>query len=154
MKRTTDNKQRPLTIVVPAYNEEDGIQAFLKEIKKELAKQKDIEVELIVVNDGSTDKTAEKLEGISGVTVLHHKHNCGYGAALKTGIRASKFDLIAIIDSDNSYYCEDIFRLLPFIKQNDMVVGLRSGNVHKQMKLRRFAKWFLIKLAEYLLDVA
>jgi glycosyltransferase involved in cell wall biosynthesis len=149
-KTISDDKVGSLSIIVPAYNEEDGIQSFLEELQKEIKRNQNADVDLIVVDDGSTDKTAEIIGKIPDIAVLYHKHNYGYGAALKTGINAARFDNIAIIDADNSYYCEDIFRLFPFIDQNDMVVGQRTGDIHERMKLRRFAKWFLIKLAEYL----
>jgi glycosyltransferase involved in cell wall biosynthesis len=139
-----------LSIIVPAYNEEDGIVSFLKELRREVKNNKNVEVELIVVNDGSTDKTPEQLESIPDITVLHHKHNYGYGAALKTGFRTARFENIAIIDADNTYNSEDIFRLLPNIEHNDMVVGSRTGIVFEKLRLRRFAKWFMIRLAEYL----
>lgn len=139
-----------LSIIIPAYNEEDGIEPFLKDLKQESSKHQDIKVEIIVVNDGSDDRTGQIVEGISGIKSLHHKHNYGYGAALKTGIKAANHDVVAIIDSDNTYDFKDIFRLFPFIEQNDMVVGARTGEVLAQQKLRRFAKWFLIKIAEYL----
>lgn len=143
-------EKRNLSIIVPVYNEEDGIESFLKELRREIRKNKDVRVEVIVVNDGSTDKTAEQLKSIPDITTSHHKHNYGYGAALKTGFRSARFENIAIIDADNTYYSKDIFRLLPNIEHNDMVVGSRTGIVFEKLRLRRFAKWFLIKLAEYL----
>lgn len=144
------NNKKTLSIIIPAYNEEDGIRSFIGELQREIGLNRDVEVELIVVNDGSVDRTGEIIGQLEGVTVLHHKHNYGYGAALKTGIQAAVHETVAIIDADNTYDCGDVFRLLPFIEQNDMVVGARMGKVIEKQRLRLFAKWFMKKLSSYL----
>ena len=77
-----------LSIVIPAYNEENGIAEIANrvlKVKPELVKVGVHEMELLVVDDGSRDRTAEVAAGIAGVTLVRHPKNRGYGAALKTG---------------------------------------------------------------------
>jgi glycosyltransferase involved in cell wall biosynthesis len=102
-----------------------------------------------VVDDGSSDDTAEEARGC-GVSLIHHPENKGYGAALKTGIHAAKNETIVIIDADITYPVSEIPSLLTKAREYDMVVGARVGtNVHIPF-VRKPAKWFLRKLASYL----
>ncbi len=97
------------SIIIPAYNEEEGVKATLEDLKKYLRDNySESDYEIIVVNDGSTDKTKEILETISGITLINHHYNKGYGAALKTGIKNSKNDWILILDADGTYPIESI----------------------------------------------
>ncbi len=143
-------KKELIGIVIPAYNEAEGIADFLKALIEEVKKHKAYSVELIVVDDGSTDDTWEKAAAFEEVTVLTHKHNKGYGASLKTGIRHSTSDTIVIIDADNSYDIEDIFLLLKHFKENDMVVGVRNVLDHKGEFMRRMARRVFRTLANFL----
>jgi glycosyltransferase involved in cell wall biosynthesis len=139
---------KPVSIVIPAYNEEESISYQIEAIKK-MATSHGIEYELIVVDDGSEDNTAYKAAD-TGVRVLHHPENRGYGAALKTGISASKYDTVVILDADGTYPAEAIPDLLAKARDYDMVVGARiDGKVHVPFA-RKPAKWFLTKLAVYL----
>lgn len=142
-----------LSIVVPAYNEEDSIGGILDKIKEVLDNKK-IKYELIVVDDGSTDKTLEIIKGKKDIKVVHHINNRGYGATLKSGIEYTTNDLIAIIDSDGTYPVSDIPKLWELIKTDesefDMVVGARIGEEVHIPFFRRPAKWFLKWLANYL----
>ncbi len=139
-----------ISIIIPAYNEAEGISEFLEKLIKEVKKHKEHSAEIIVVDDGSTDTTLKKAGVFEEVTVLAHKHNKGYGASLKTGIRASSSDTIVIIDADNSYDIEDIFVLLKHFKENDMVVGVRSVLDHKGELMRRMARRIFRTLANFL----
>ncbi|MEE9614777.1 MAG: glycosyltransferase family 2 protein [Thermodesulfobacteriota bacterium] len=138
------------TIIVPVFNEEEGVVPFLEGLLKALAAPPEAALEVIVVDDGSTDSTAEKLGDLKGITVLSHKHNRGYGAALKTGIRRSAHDTIVIIDADNSYDPADILKLLPHMEKNDMVVGRRPVVPGGREFMREAAKWVLKKIANFL----
>ena len=139
-----------ISIIIPAYNEADGISEFLDKLIKEVKKHKEHSVEIIVVNDGSTDTTFEKANNFEGVTVISHKHNKGYGASLKTGIRACANNVVVIIDADNSYDIEDIYTLLKHFKENDMVVGVRSTLNHKGEFMKRMARRVFRTLAYFL----
>jgi len=107
------------------------------------------EYEIIVVDDGSQDRTAE-LARAEGATVLVMPENRGYGASLKTGIGHSRFETIVITDADGTYPAHYIPVLIAQLGQYDMVVGARTGQ-HVEIPLtRRPAKWLLRVLAGYL----
>jgi len=137
-----------VSIIIPAYNEEGSIASVLKQILNLDLPEKP---EIIVVNDGSTDRTGEILnEFCNDIKVIVHDNNMGYGAALKTGIQEAKNDLVVITDADGTYPNQEIQRLLEEIPGYDMVVGARVGkDVHIPM-IRKPAKWVLNKLANYL----
>jgi len=139
-----------VSIVVPAYNERDGCLPVLRTM---IATMEDsgLEYEIIVVDDGSTDGTSERLAELSGaITLLRHGHNLGYGAALKTGIRHASHDLIAITDADGTYPNERLPELVGKMGENAMVVGARIGESVKIPLVRRPAKWAINQLANYL----
>ncbi len=111
-------------ILIPAYNEEKNIERIVKLCKKYNPKAK-----IVVVDDGSRDKTFEKASKIKGITVLRHKKNRGKGEALKTGIKYFKkigIDAIVIIDADGQYNPKDIPRFFEKLKQYDVVMGYRD----------------------------
>ena len=103
-----------LTILVPVFNEESAIESTFEQIKEALSKIKH-SYEIIAVNDGSKDRSAEILNRISWIKLINHPYNKGYGASLKTGIKASKGEWILITDADGTYPIKDIPRLLEFI---------------------------------------
>src|SRR5258708_21718108 len=92
---------------------------------------------------------AEVVEA-KGVRVVRPDYNKGYGSALKTGIRQSRYPLIAIIDADGTYPADVLQQLVGCMGQYDMAVGSRTGEHVAIPFLRRPAKWFLKKLADYL----
>jgi glycosyltransferase involved in cell wall biosynthesis len=139
-----------VTVVVPAFNEERGIGPVLSQLHQVMAVSR-LSYEVIVVDDGSQDRTAELAEGSDGVAVLRHRANRGYGAALKTGIRHAHFDLICITDADGTYPNERIPALVEELVQNgcDMVVGARTGDRVAIPLVRRPAKWVIGWLANF-----
>ena len=143
-----------ISVVIPVYNEQESIISTLKDISSVLEK-KEIDYEIIVVNDGSTDKTAETVgEFIRGeynnIKIISHDWNLGYGAALKTGIKTSVNEIIVITDADGTYPNDEIPRLLSYIDSHDMVVGARTGKNVKIPLVRKPAKWMINQLANYL----
>jgi len=138
-----------LSIVIPAYNEEKGIGSTLTQLNTVMDDQ-GMGYEIIVVDDGSTDSTLEVVQQHQGVRLLQHYSNRGYGAALKTGIRQAKHDWIAIIDADGTYPPDALPALLAESDRYDMIIGARSGP--DISLIRRPAKWFIAKLAEYLAE--
>ncbi len=138
-----------ISIVMPAYNEEKGIADTIDGVV-ETVNVLGIEYELIVVNDGSTDNTEKIIENNKNIKVVNHEERKGYGASLKTGIKHSKFENILIIDADGSYPPEHIPDLLDYAANYDMVVGARIGSKVKIPLIRKPAKWFINKLANYL----
>ena len=144
----TTNKKPPVSLIIPAFNEEDAISQQIEIVRQELIAN-DINHEIIVVDDGSLDDTAKRAKE-KGARVIHHPVNRGYGAALKTGFNAAENEIVIIIDADNTYPADAIPAMLEKIREYDMVVGARVGdNVHIPF-MRKPAKWFLRKLAEYL----
>lgn len=140
-----------ISVVVPAYNEADALGDDLRSIGQVLAQQ-DAAYELIVVDDGSEDATAEIARQAEGVRVVQHDRNRGYGAALKTGIRHARGDVIVITDADGTYPSRYIPALLEELRDADMVVGARTGEAVKIPPLRKPAKWLLNRLASLLAD--
>lgn len=113
-----------ISIVLPAYNEGQAIGRTLEDIARVTALP---EHEVIVVDDGSSDRTGE-IATAAGARVIRHPDNAGYGRSLKDGIAAARHDTIVILDADGTYPVADIPRLLAeFDRGFDLVVGARSG---------------------------
>jgi glycosyltransferase involved in cell wall biosynthesis len=145
---------RPLvSVVVPAYNEEQAIVADLHGLQKALT-EVPWQYELLVVNDGSSDGTGAAAREVPGARVIDHRRNRGYGAALKTGIRHATGEIIVITDADGTYPPHYIPQLVASIQTGDcdMAVGARTGEEVKIPALRKPAKWFLTKLASFLAE--
>ncbi len=140
-----------VSIVIPTFNEEVAIGGVLDLIKQTMDATGQ-PYEIIVVNDGCTDGTVEIASSKPGVTVLHHEHNRGTGAARTTGLRAAKSDLIVMTDGDGTYPCQDIPKLLEELEQCDMVIGARTQEMGTAKWLRAPAKRFIRRLAEYLTE--
>ncbi|HEV3482152.1 MAG TPA: glycosyltransferase family 2 protein [Candidatus Acidoferrales bacterium] len=138
----------PVSVVIPAYNEESGIPSVVAELRRVLGNYA-ASIEIIVVDDGSTDSTA-RAAGLAGARVMRHRSNRGYGAALKTGIAAATHDYVTIIDADGTYPAECVPMLLDELERADMVVGSRVKAGAKIPLIRRPAKWLLNRLANYL----
>lgn len=134
-----------LSIILPARNEEKIIGKIVSEIKQLYP-----EAEILVVNDGSGDKTA-LFAGNAGAAVITHPLGRGNGAAIKTGIRNAKGDVLVLMDADGQHDPKDIEKLLNHIPEYDMVVGARSSNSHGYMH-RNLANVFYNCLASYLAD--
>ena len=132
-----------VTIIIPAHNEEEGIADVIDGIK-----QLNTGYEIIVVDDGSTDSTY-KLVAETGVKVIRHPYNKGYGAALKTGIRNANADVVLFMDADGQHQPSDIKKLIQYIGEYDMVVGARTKK-SKVSLLRRPGKKILSITANYL----
>jgi len=139
-----------LSIVVPAFNEEHGIGGQIEHIRQ-VMQGSNIPWELIIVDDGSTDGTAQEVAK-HDVRLIRQPRNRGYGAALKAGIGASKNELVAIIDADGTYPSEALIPMLEKVNEFEMVVGARIGENVNIPLVRRPAKWMLAKLASYLAE--
>lgn len=138
-----------LSIVIPAYNEQHAIGRVLNDLK-EVISRSGLDYEVIVVDDGSRDSTAEVVRASGGVTLIQHSVNRGYGAALKNGIRNADGELILTIDSDGTYLAKDIPELLKYASEYDMVVGARTSGEIRIQRARKLARYILVKLAGYM----
>ena len=102
-----------VTIIIPAYNEEEGITDVITQLKK-LSENENYEI--LVTDDGSTDNTY-KLATETGVKVIRHPYNKGYGAALKTGIRNAMADVVLFLDADRQHKPGDIKKIIQYIEE-------------------------------------
>ncbi|HRF22451.1 MAG TPA: glycosyltransferase family 2 protein, partial [Comamonas denitrificans] len=116
-----------LSIVLPAKNEAAAIGATVEKIHAQLLQMQIVgEIEVLVVNDGSTDDTAAVAQA-AGARVVHHPYSKGNGAAIKTGARSALGEVLVFMDADGQHDPADIPRLLNELNQgNDMVVGARQ----------------------------
>jgi glycosyltransferase involved in cell wall biosynthesis len=129
----SNNKQAKipgsLSLVLPAHNEEDNIKIVVDHALKTLPCFAET-FEIIVVNDGSRDKTAEIINELARihpqVKPQHHKVNRGYGGALTTGFKASTGDFVMFMDADRQFDIVDLGLLTPFIGKFDVVAGFRK----------------------------
>lgn len=149
------DQQCQLSVVLPAYNEQGAIQRVLAEIVEALADEP-LRYEILVIDDASTDGTAELAEQF-GVTcwqcpirVVRCPERRGAGAARKVGIRQARGEIIVMLDADGTYPAETIPELLRYFPAYDQVNGARTSEQGTLPWLRRPAKWFIRKLACYL----
>jgi dolichol-phosphate mannosyltransferase len=126
------NESPALSIVVPVFNEEENVSILQSELRAVLA---GLDHEIIFVDDGSTDRSAEKIERAPNVRVLRFEKNAGQSAALYAGIKAARGQTIVMIDSDLQNDPADIPRLLAEISRGaDLVCGYRAKRKDTLMK--------------------
>jgi len=142
----------PLTIVVPIFNEIGALPRAVGRLGALLAKLPEGS-ELLLVDDGSTDGSGEFLAGLAevpGRRVLRHARNRGYGAALKTGVRAAGNPVVAITDADGTYPLGKIPELAQAMTREDAAMAVGARPMRQVAAIRRPAKTALRWLAEYL----
>lgn len=137
-----------LAVVIPAFNEEGAVRSTVEEVRRVLT-ENGVPHEIVVVNDGSTDRTREEAVA-SGARVIHFPDNIGYGHALKAGIAATQSDLVAILDADGTYPADQLPAMLEMARVSDMVVGDRGAAMTNVPLIRRPAKFMLNSLASML----
>jgi glycosyltransferase involved in cell wall biosynthesis len=139
-----------VSVLIPAYNEEKAVAEIVRRVRQSLAKAK-IRHEVLVVDDGSRDRTAAEAKR-AGAAVVSMGENRGYGASLKAGLRHAKGQIIAMLDADGTYSPEELPALLQSLGKADMVVGART-KPHSAIPLfRRFPKRLLGLWANYLAE--
>jgi len=126
------NSPPEISIVIPAFNEADN----LAKVLGKLAALKLPPREIIVVDDGSSDRTAEVAES-AGATVIRHPYNIGNGASVKSGMRAARGKIIVLMDGDGQHRPEDISSLLAEADKYHMVVGARAKG--SKLRIHRYA---------------
>jgi glycosyltransferase involved in cell wall biosynthesis len=138
-----------LSVVIPAFDEEDAIGQTVRTVKETLAASDIAPFEIIVVDDGSTDRTRE-FAAAEGARVVRHLQNLGYGRSLKDGIDAARYDAVVITDADGAYPIKDIPRLFAIYRDGyHMVVGSRTGEHYRQSAVKSPLRWILQHLVEY-----
>jgi len=131
-----------VSIIIPANNEEQTIAGIIKKIKSLYP-----EFEIIVINDGSTDETGAVAKD-AGAIVYTHPYNIGNGAAIKSGIRIASGEILVFMDGDGQHDPEDIKRLIKWLPDYDMVVGVRSKG-HQASCIRALGNRVFNWLASY-----
>lgn len=141
------NKNISLSIFFPAYNEEANIGATIK-TALDVAEQLNIPYEIIVVNDGSKDKTAEIAASFSRqypqVRVINHPVNQGYGAAVLSGIKAAKYSHVFFTDADLQFDLYELYKLLEFVPDYQAVLGYRAKRRDPWMRLANAKGWNIL----------
>jgi glycosyltransferase involved in cell wall biosynthesis len=140
-----------LSVVIPAYNEENGIAEIANRVlavRGDLEKAGITKLELLVVDDGSRDKTAQIAGQIDGVTLIRHPKNKGYGAALKTGFSKAQGELIGFLDADGTYPPEYFPQLCKeALNGGELVIGSRMAGADSKMPVpRRIGNLFFATL--------
>jgi glycosyltransferase involved in cell wall biosynthesis len=153
IEQLVDDELQPLdkavTVVVPAFNEAAHVAEQILDVDR-VMRTSGWTYEIIVVDDGSTDGTAQAASLAGVARVVRRTPNRGYGATLKLGVRLASHQWILITDADGTYPVESIPALLAEAPANSMVVGSRTGEAVHVPLARRPAKWFLNRLASYL----
>ncbi len=145
-----------LSVVIPCYNEEEAIPVLLPKVFSALSGLTESgyieKSEVIVVNDGSTDKSSLLLQNFKELITAQHIKNKGYGAALKTGIQTAKFEYVITIDLDDTYPPAFFKELIKEKKQksNDFVVGVRTSDESSMPLIRKIGNFFFTQLTKLL----
>jgi glycosyltransferase involved in cell wall biosynthesis len=134
-----------VSVVIPAFNEADAIAEVIRDLQAEADWH-----EILVVDDGSTDATADQAEA-AGARVIRQPYNKGNGAAVKAGIRAARGEYLLIIDADGQHKPSDAVRLVAHLGAYDLVVGARSAATQAG-PVRRLGNALLNWLSGYLAE--
>ncbi|HBQ21485.1 MAG: hypothetical protein A2Z91_04630 [Deltaproteobacteria bacterium GWA2_38_16] len=134
-----------LSIIIPCYNEAQSIGEILCALKEKYP-----QAEIIVIDDASTDASYSKIETVSGIIIVKHLTNMGYGASLKSGFRKATRKYICLFDADGQHHVEDIEKLYAQCKNCHMIVGERDKNFLRDYR-RAFGKKILNSFANFLM---
>ncbi len=137
-----------ISIIVPTYNEEDAIGSVLNDLSN--IKMNDYEI--IVVDDGSIDRTYDIAKRFSNVHIIRHEKNRGKGVALNTGFNKARGDIIVTIDGDSTYKADSIPNLVKAVKEGqDVVLGSRFKSGIKNMSFwRKYGNLFFTRVVSLL----
>lgn len=141
------SRTKTYSIIIPAFNEETAIGDLLTRMQTLGILEA---YEVIVVDDGSTDRTRE-IAGNFNVRLLRHEVNKGYGASLKTGIRNAIGDKVMMLDSDGQHDPASIEEMVKLLDEYDMAIGERTADSY-QVKNRRGGKKIIRKVGEFLVE--
>lgn len=145
LQTISESWQRLLTIVIPAYNEVDGIEDTLNTLKARLP-----EAAIIVVDDASSDGTAECAKQVHGVRVVSHGYNCGYGGALKTGMVLAETEYVAWFDADGEHRIENLIAMVDTLHKEKLIAVIGQRTTGSSTRLRAVGKWLIRMLAQSL----
>ncbi len=135
----------------PCYNEEENVGRVVGR-GKEVLEEMGADYEIIIVDDGSKDRTGEIADELAGkddrIKVIHHRPNRGYGGALQSGFKAATKELVFFTDGDGQFDIEEIKELLPMIEENDIVCGYRLER--QDPFIRKLNGWLWTRLVNLL----
>ncbi len=146
VKDTSAVSQSMITIVIPAYNEEQTIADVVRGAMENVP-----EARVMVIDDGSTDNTLKRATD-AGAEVIRHPTNKGNGACLKTALRSLKAGIIAVLDADGQHDPTELPRILDQLKDFDLVVGARDFSNQEGSPLRNLGNRLLRGLASFLAE--
>ncbi|MFN8791881.1 MAG: glycosyltransferase family 2 protein [Bdellovibrionales bacterium] len=139
--------EKMISLIIPCYNESEAIPIVSRrlEMARNLLQERGWALEVLVVNDGSTDSTEKVLSQYPELRVISHPQNLGYGQALKTGFAQSRGELIAMMDMDATYDPTNVVDLLRHLQAHDLdvVFGNRLLDSSDFTRWRRFGNLFL-----------
>jgi len=147
-----------LSVFLPAYNEEESVGNTIKKVREVLFKTAQ-KWEIIIVDDGSQDKTGEVADKFSQederIKVIHHHLNRGYGAALKSGLYAGKYAWISFTDADGQFDFSEIANFIQTQKETkaDLVIGYYRKRMVSKFKIITSKIWELMVLLLFGLKV-
>jgi glycosyltransferase involved in cell wall biosynthesis len=148
MPERYDQSELDLTVLLPSYNEQEAIVPVIQEIRQSLRDWPGT-WEILVVDDASADQTAQRARA-QNVRVIRRPENGGSGASRKTGTRAARGKLIAMLDADGTYVPSYLPQLLSYFPDYDQVNGARTSEQGTLKALRFSAKLLIRKLAEWI----
>ncbi len=141
-----------LTAIIPIYNEAENLPSLLISLQEQIYKY---DLKIIFVNDGSTDNSKSLLNEVNNTNIVcvNHSRNRGYGAAIKTGIKAAKTQYCVTIDGDGQHDLDDINKLFMAIEMEnaDLVVGNRKGK--GSSRFRNLGKWIIKKITSFFIKI-
>jgi glycosyltransferase involved in cell wall biosynthesis len=141
-----------MSFLVPAFNEEQSVTATLSRLSQMLL-HINLPYEIILVNDGSTDRTGELARSVPGIKIIEHPLNIGYGNSIKDAVLHAQFDWIGIVDADGSYPIEDLHLLVRELHNGfDMVVARRTNLDKIDSVGKRISRSLLQLLVNFLND--
>lgn len=148
-----------LSFVLPAFNEEANIAESVRRCASVLSRLEEqgaiVESEIVVVDDGSRDGTVERARSVgeARLRIVMHAENRGYGAALRSGFRSSRGELVFFTDSDLQFDVEELERLLPYAEQYDIVAGFRMPRQDPWVRRANAAAWAMALYGAFGLEV-
>lgn len=142
------NNISELSVFFPAYNEEQNIKTTLQKAEEVLKTLNLKNYEMIVVNDGSKDKTGQIVAEMQSqnphIRLVDHPINKGYGGALKTGFNESKYEWVAFADSDGQFDFGEITKMIEKVDQADLVLGYRLNRADSTVRKITTLGWSMI----------
>lgn len=148
-KSESESGRPTVSVILPVYNELGHVEAEVERIRASL-RRGNLNGEIIVVDDGSTDGTSEAVDRMVGIRVIHLDVNRGSGAARKVGTESARGDVIVWTDADLTYPNDRIPELVQALEGYDQVVGTRDREAGTHRLLRTPTKWMIRRLAQFL----